>query len=65
MPLTFEEAKEIIGKVPPAEMDMPALVIDEKTSTWKEVLAEIEEESALAQKMLIKIEEMRKNGNEN
>ncbi len=64
MTLTFEEAKKIIGQVPAAERSMPALVIDETTYNWEEVLTEIGKKSQLAEKMLIEIEEMRKHGSE-
>jgi len=62
MSLTYEEVEKIIGQVPPAEKDMPALVVDDKAYTWEEILAEIKNESLLSKKMLIEIEEMRKHG---
>ena len=65
MPLTYEEVKKIIEKVPPAEKGMPALVVGDKTYTWEQVLVEIKSKSQLAEKMLVEIEGMKKYGRKN
>ena len=62
MPLAYEEVEKIIKKVPPAEKGMPALIVESKDYTWKEILIEIKKKSELSKQMLIKIEEIRKHG---
>ena len=61
MALTISEIKIIIEKVPAAEKNMPALVVDNKILTWKEILHNhVERNSAVMGKIISEIEEIRK-----
>lgn len=57
----LEKMKKIFERLPPAERNMPAVIVDGKTFTWKEAWIEIRDNKPLAKKVQTKIEEINKN----
>lgn len=64
MALTVADVLRTINRVPTAEKDMPALVVDNKVYTWNEILYH-QKKSALMKKIISEIEKMRKNIDKN
>ncbi len=59
MALTYANVEAIIESVPPAERDMPALVVGDDVYTWNQIRDEIKKKSPLAEKILIRINELK------
>ena len=58
--MSKEKIEEIYKRLPPAEKDMPAVIVDGKTFTWEEAWEEIRDDKTLADKVQTQIEEINK-----
>lgn len=59
-----ELIKKIFERLPLAEREMPAVIIGEKTFTWKEAWEEVRDDGPLAEEIQKKIEELKKDEQE-
>ena len=60
--MSIEKIKKIFERLPPAERNMPAVILNGKTFTWEQAWIEIRDKKPLADKLQEKIEEINKNG---
>ena len=60
--MSKEKVKKIFERLPPAERNMPAVIVDGKTFTWEQAWIEIRDDKPLADEIQKKIEEINKDG---
>lgn len=58
--MSKELIKKIFERLPIAEREMPAVIVNGKTFTWEEVWIEVRDNRPLAKEIQKKIEELRK-----